>query len=1807
MTKNRLLKGMLCILMAVACQSLSAQKVIFPQEQQAGIAVVEEVNDGYTIGNDLFTAKFVKAEGKLTFGGCEELGLIAGSEIFKVVLGDGTEIPASAFTLVGDVATETLAGNSAAVKASRRYNGKQIKATFTHSSGLTIEWRAVLRDGSHYLRTEMDIKNPGTEGISMNSITPMMYTVQNVDGEKAPAVVGNTRGAVIASDKIFAGVETPTAYNTAGSATDLESFAFKAWTGAESFAWTPAEEEIPAAIKNMSQYAKDCLVGSRGYLIFREAGECAITLDYTGQNSAGNKKLHVLGVDVVALNGTIIGDYHYGTTGGSDVDNVYTINIPEVGAYMVRYFIGTKEETIASVGNVIYSSKVSQPTLVYDLPSTQPPYWESTLGESQNAVALHVSRAAVMRSTAARSGELPVLSFGTYAIEEGKQYYFAANAKKNNNIDFTPQYVYADGDAVKATSKYQTADNYKWTVEKGSTENGWYIKNANGRYLSYNGCVVMADEKYEFIFADDAVYKVRGAFSLKHQSDGSKYAVCSANGGTFASNWKYGSAGNDDSWCSDYILLPCEPSNTFAQANFAQVAADAVPEAVKPTYDHPNVYCAEYSVTSDVAGQMELALDYYNGSTRINLIGVEVVDESGMTFGDYHFGYSGSFNNNNIYSVVVPAGTSTVRVYQEAKSEGFSNASGDIYTAFEALSALNAESTTANYKWDTRNNNWSAFTDWTGILPEGVANPGVAKYIDHYYVIDLGFVTVEFDYSESIGASHKINTLGVQLLDLQGNVVSEDFHYDASGTDTKSTYKVVAPKEGVYILRSIVSRTDSDYNTAGDTNISFEAITTRSITSEATTADEWLDTESSNVAEADIPEGIKALTNEAGTAITAVKMSKSEYFDIEAGRLKGLYSWKSGSGSQRVNIVGVELVDLNDVVVAADYHWGWAGSAFHKNTYAVNVPQDGIYYFRYYAETNTNVLNSDIDITLTLLASIGTIDEDTSLSDTWAVARWTNPDDSEVPMRVAEFGCPVDQAHLIEQRITVATAGTLSFDFVYSGGNQRLDIYGVDLLDDNNNVVIGDYHYGYSGNAKVDKVYTFDVATPGTYTLRYFAKPTNDSEGNITIKLTKEYVVHLVAAETTPITGKWSRITTLKAGEEWNVGTVVGVIAPGQARRSFLCYSERERAVPWRAVPAYISWYEVNIDRNNAAAGREHLDNMQEDDCLPIVEGWKTQLYDKYGEAPYAFVWDDGWDKYGEWQFHDGFPNGFTNMDNVGRQMGAGQGAWLGPVGGYGTSGSYRRSYWNGKGGMLLSNPDYYDVFVNAVTGLLSGNGYDFRFFKFDGISNDAIAYGPDKDLPVAQAQEDAEAIIMAEKVLRSIKEDVFLNTTVGTWASPFWYQFTDATWRQQDDHSRAGNNSIKRENWITYRDHLVYKYYVKESPLCPINTLMTHGFIFTKYGPPASDEREWAPVVRELRCAFACGSGMVELYNDLDLTNNLVNPATSKAGELWGEIAKCMQWQRKNADVLPDIHWVGGNPWTGAKAEIYGWAAWNAKNAVLTLRNGANDQQSYTFTLREALDIPEYVKTSITLTKAFADQVALEGLAEGEAINIDTELTVTLPGSSVYVFDGVDNNPQISISTVVSEQGIATFYANEAVNIPNNVEAYVATKKPVLTGEGEDAEGTISLQKIENGIIPAKTGVVLLAEEGTYTFTGAEDDGTPVEGNMLKGYAGGAQYENVAIPADGATNYVLTVENDIAGFYKKDSGFKVYNHKAYLQVPMSIEARSIVIRFDSETGIKELRSESGNANGATYDLSGRQVENPAKGVYIMNGKKVVK
>ena len=736
---------------------------------------------------------------------------------------------------------------------------------------------------------------------------------------------------------------------------------------------------------------------------------------------------------------------------------------------------------------------------------------------------------------------------------------------------------------------------------------------------------------------------------------------------------------------------------------------------------------------------------------------------------------------------------------------------------------------------------------------------------------------------------------------------------------------------------------------------------------------------------------------------------------------KQTITFNYASGGHRLNLVGVDVLNMKGEVVSHDYHPGFTGTAKKNNVYTVDIPAADSYQVRYFVEVKTESVASDGNVVYSekiapvqviydgkqeantpatkkssRALSKNELGENDEIKDTWKKEEWKNFVGEKLPQPIYDKGWAKDNIVTIDREIKVNEKGELNVDFQYKTGNNGLTIAGVFLLsEDGSKEISGDSHIGFSGNEKRDNVYKVSVPYAGTFKLRYYAeKRNNDSNGEITIGLPKVYEVHLDAPSTSTLECKWRRNIWLKKDTTWNVSAVVGLVAKDQARRSVAAYVERERAVPWRAYPIYNSWYELNINRNN---DRNYTGNMHDYQCVEIVKEWQKNLYEPYGTGIEAFVWDDGWDIYGTWQFNKNFPNGFAEQDRLARQMESGTGAWLGPVGGYGTSGNYRRDYWANRGGMQLSNPEYYKVFYKGCTDLMSK--YDFRYFKFDGISAQWTSVGPDAG---TQGEENAEGIIYAEMDMRKVQPDLFFNTSVGTWASPFWFHITDAVWRQENDFGKIGNNKSDREQWITYRDRLVYQNFVQRSPMCPINNLMTHGFILSEFGNVSGD-RDYDAVVREMRCAFACGSAMVELYADFKLMNS-IKDKNGKAGALWGELSKCIEWQKKNAEVLPDIHWVGGNPWNGSTHEVYGWAAWNGKNAVLSLRNGANEAQTFETTLRKALDIPAYVTAPITLKKGFDDQAELEGLPIGTPIDLDQKLTLKLPGSSVYVFDNTED-----------------------------------------------------------------------------------------------------------------------------------------------------------------------------------------------------------
>jgi hypothetical protein len=139
-----------------------------------------------------------------------------------------------------------------------------------------------------------------------------------------------------------------------------------------------------------------------------------------------------------------------------------------------------------------------------------------------------------------------------------------------------------------------------------------------------------------------------------------------------------------------------------------------------------------------------------------------------------------------------------------------------------------------------------------------------------------------------------------------------------------------------------------------------------------------------------------------------------------------------------------------------------------------------------------------------------------------------------------------------------------------------------------------------------------------------------------------------------------------ESGEAWLRSAVVGVAPPGQLRRAFLYYVERERARPYRLFLHYNSWWDISWpDRR-----------MDEAKCLEVMGQFGREMFEKRGVPLDSFVFDDGWDDpKTPWKFHGGFPNGFAPHQEAAKKQRSAIGVWLSPWGGYGQAKTDRLEY----------------------------------------------------------------------------------------------------------------------------------------------------------------------------------------------------------------------------------------------------------------------------------------------------------------------------------------------------------------------------------------------------------------------------------------------------------------------------------------------------------------------------------------------------
>ena len=177
-----------------------------------------------------------------------------------------------------------------------------------------------------------------------------------------------------------------------------------------------------------------------------------------------------------------------------------------------------------------------------------------------------------------------------------------------------------------------------------------------------------------------------------------------------------------------------------------------------------------------------------------------------------------------------------------------------------------------------------------------------------------------------------------------------------------------------------------------------------------------------------------------------------------------------------------------------------------------------------------------------------------------------------------------------------------------------------------------------------------------------------------------------------------------------------------------------------------------------------------------------------------------------------------------------------------------------------------------------------------------------------------------------------------------------------------------------------------------------------------------------------------------------------------------------------------------------------------------------------------------------------------------------------------------------VTDAGAATLVLPFDATIPEGVKAWT-----ISYTAGEDNAKAMEVETT----IAANTPVLIEAAEGSYTFTAETiwQRGTATEGALT------GVFSKTVVPEG---SYILTVSNDELAFRKADGATNTIEaNRAYLTAEGAGARLAISFGDNTTTGIGHVTAPSQSA-GQAYNLQGQRVEKVKKGLYIVNGKKIV-
>lgn len=181
-------------------------------------------------------------------------------------------------------------------------------------------------------------------------------------------------------------------------------------------------------------------------------------------------------------------------------------------------------------------------------------------------------------------------------------------------------------------------------------------------------------------------------------------------------------------------------------------------------------------------------------------------------------------------------------------------------------------------------------------------------------------------------------------------------------------------------------------------------------------------------------------------------------------------------------------------------------------------------------------------------------------------------------------------------------------------------------------------------------------------------------------------------------------------------------------------------------------------------------------------------------------------------------------------------------------------------------------------------------------------------------------------------------------------------------------------------------------------------------------------------------------------------------------------------------------------------------------------------------------------------------------------------------------------IAVTMGEDGYMTYCNKDVALSFGDLEAFI------IPAVGAD---NVTLSSITQA--PSNTPVVLKGTAGSHNLTVLES-AEAIETNKLR-VSGGS-----ITTTEKDTRYALAKKNGVVGFYKVSAGTMVPEGKCYISVSNTAQAESArdFLGFIEEGATRINAVENGQSTDEVFDLQGRQVKQPTKGLYIKNGKKVI-